>query len=112
MRKKLDGGTLIVQQTRARILRSSQLPRTPAGVELAVQCKPRLVEARKVVSGLNAQGHAARTAICLRDGGHTLDAYLSDPADRGPTLAELGDWLAAEGCDDALNLDGGPSTAA
>ena len=112
VRKKLDGGTLIVQQARARILRSSQLPRTPAGVELAVQCKPRLVEARKVVSGLNAQGHAARTAICLRDGGHTLDAYLSDPADRGPTLAELGDWLAAEGCDDALNLDGGPSTAA
>jgi len=35
-----------------------------------------------------------------------------DPADRGPTLAELGDWLAAEGCVDALNLDGGPSTAA
>ena len=27
-------------------------------------------------------------------------------------IAELGDWLAAEGCSDALNLDGGPSTAA
>jgi hypothetical protein len=112
VRKKLDGGTLIVQQARARILRSSQLPRTPADVELAVQCKPRLVEGAKVVAGLNAQGHAARTAMCIRDAGHTLDAYVSDPADRGPTLAELGDWLAAEGCSDALNLDGGPSTAA
>jgi len=112
VRKKLDGGTLLVQQARARILRSSQLPRTPAGVELAVQCKPLLVEAGKAVAGLNAQGHAARTAMCIRDAGRTLDAYLSDPADRGPTLAELGDWLAAEGCGDALNLDGGPSTAA
>jgi exopolysaccharide biosynthesis protein len=37
---------------------------------------------------------------------------LSEPHDRGPTLAELGDWLAAEGCSEALNLDGGPSTAA
>jgi Phosphodiester glycosidase len=112
VRKKLDGGTLIVQQARARILASSQLPATPADVEWAVQCKPRLVQAGKVVANLSAQGHTARTAVCIRDGGHTLDAYLSDPADRGPTLAELGDWLAAEGCVDALNLDGGPSTAA
>ena len=112
VRRKLDGGTLIVQQARARILRSFQLPRTPAGVELAVQCKPRLVDGGKVVAGLNALGHAARTAICIRDAGGTLDAYVSDPATRGPTLADLGDWLAAEGCDDALNLDGGPSTAA
>jgi hypothetical protein len=81
-------------------------------VELAVQCRPRLVESGKVVAGLKTEGRAARTAVCIRDGGSTLDAYLTDPAERGPTLAELGAWLAADGCSDALNLDGGPSTAA
>ncbi|HKU38177.1 MAG TPA: phosphodiester glycosidase family protein, partial [Polyangiales bacterium] len=112
VRPKLDGATLLVSEARARIVRSAQLPRTPAGVELAVQCKPRLVEAGKLVSGLKPEGRAARTALCVRDAGRTLDAYLTDPAERGPTLAELGSWLAADGCSDALNLDGGPSTAA
>jgi uncharacterized protein YigE (DUF2233 family) len=112
LRPKLDGGVLIVQQSRARIARAAGLSTKPQGVELAVQCRPRLVESGKVVSDLNSQGRAARTAVCIRDGGHTLDAYLSEPRDRGPTLSELGQWLAAEGCSDALNLDGGPSTAA
>lgn len=112
LRKKLDGGVLIVQQGRARIERSAGLPTRPQGIDVAVQCRPRLVESGKVVPELNTEGHAARTAVCIRDNGKTLDAYLSDPRDRGPTLDELGRWLAAEGCSDALNLDGGPSTAA
>jgi len=112
LRTKLDGGVLIVQQARARIARSAGLSAKPQGIELAVQCRPRLVESGKVVPDLNTQGRAARTAVCVRDGGRTLDAYLSEPRDRSPTLAELGQWLAAEGCTDALNLDGGPSTAA
>jgi uncharacterized protein YigE (DUF2233 family) len=112
MRTKLDGGVLIVQQARARIARSSSLATKPNGVELAVQCKPRLVESGHVIAGLKTEGRAARTAVCIRDEGRTLDAYLSEPGDRGPTLAELGTWLAAQGCNDALNLDGGPSTAA
>jgi uncharacterized protein YigE (DUF2233 family) len=112
LRKKLDGGVLIVQQSRARVARAAGLSTKPQGIDIAVQCRPRLVEAGKVVSGLNPQGRAARTAVCVRDGGRTLDTYVSEPHDRGPTLAELGDWLAAEGCSDALNLDGGPSTAA
>lgn len=112
LRKKLDGGVLIVQQARARIARASGLSVKTQGVELAVQCRPRLVEAGKVVPNLSTQGHAARTAVCTRDAGRTLDAYLSEPGDRGLTLAELGEWLAAQGCTDALNLDGGPSTAA
>lgn len=112
LRKKLDGGVLIVQQGRARIARSAGLAVKTQGVELAVQCRPRLVESSKVVPELNSSGRALRTAVCIRDGGRTLDAYLSEPRDRGPTLAELGQWLATEGCTDALNLDGGPSTAA
>jgi Phosphodiester glycosidase len=111
LRKQLEG-VLIVQQARARIARVAGLAPKPQGVELAVQCRPRLVEAGKVIPGLSTEGRAARTAVCIRDAGHTLDAYLSEPRDRGPTLDELGEWLAAEGCSDALNLDGGPSTAA
>ncbi len=36
------------------------------------------------------------------------------PADEGegPTLLELATQLQASGCEEALNLDGGPSTAA
>lgn len=112
LRKKLDGGVLIVQQGRARIARAAGLALKTQGIELAVQCRPRLVESGKVIPELNTQGRAARTAVCVRDEGRTLDAYLSEPRDRAPTLAELGDWLVAEGCSEALNLDGGPSTAA
>lgn len=112
LRSKLDGGVLLVQNSRARIVRSREIDPKPAGVELAVQCKPRLVEAGTVVPRLEAERHSARTAVCTRDDGATLDVYLSDPRDRGPTLAALARWLAAEGCSDALNLDGGPSTAA
>jgi hypothetical protein len=112
LRKKLDGGVLMIQQGRARIARAAGLSVKAQGVELAVQCRPRLVESNQVVPKLNAEGRAVRTAVCVRDGGQTLDAYLSEPRDRGPTLAELGTWLAAQGCTDALNLDGGPSTAA
>lgn len=112
LRKKLDGGVLMVQRGKARIERAAGLSTKTQGVELAVQCRPRLVEANQVVPQLNTEGRAARTAVCIRDGGLTLDAYLSEPRGRSPTLAELGIWLAAEGCTDALNLDGGPSTAA
>jgi uncharacterized protein YigE (DUF2233 family) len=112
LRQKLDGGVLIVQEGRARIARSAGLALKTQGIEVAVQCRPRLVESAKVVPELNTEGRAARTAVCVRDAGRTLDAYLSEPLDRGPTLAELGQWLVAEGCSEALNLDGGPSTAA
>jgi hypothetical protein len=112
LRKKLDGGVLIVQQGRARIARAAGLALKTQDVEVAVQCRPRLVESGKVIPELNGEGRAPRTAVCIRDAGHTLDAYLSEPRDRGPTLAELGQWLVTEGCSEALNLDGGPSTAA
>ena len=112
LRKKLDGGVLLVRDARAQIVKSSALDPKPAGIELAVQCKPRLVEAGKVVPQLHTTGTSTRTAVCTRDAGATLDVFLSDPRELGPTLAELGHWLAAQGCSDALNLDGGPSTAA
>jgi uncharacterized protein YigE (DUF2233 family) len=86
--------------------------REPHALDLAVQCRPRLLQAGKVVPDLNAHSRAPRTAVCVREAGHTLDVYVSEPADLGPSLYELGAWLAADGCEHALNLDGGPSTAA
>jgi hypothetical protein len=55
---------------------------------------------------------APRTAICLRSSGRSieLDTASGDGDDPGPTLRELASELADLGCEEALNLDGGPST--
>jgi hypothetical protein len=64
-----------------------------------------------VIPKLESARLAARTALCLRDEGSVLDAYLTHD-DTRTTLSELGTFLVQEGCQFALNLDGGPSTAA
>jgi hypothetical protein len=107
----LGGGVLVVQRGRGR-LEAAGAARSFDGAELALQCNPRLIVAGERMAGLNDRARAARTALCLRDGGATLDAYLTDPRSAQPTLRELADQLLARGCRDALNLDGGPSTAA
>lgn len=64
---------------------------------------------------LRDDGRAAeRTALCLRDGGRVLKVIVArgDSAGRGPTLSRFSDMLASRGCEEALNLDGGPSTGA
>jgi hypothetical protein len=111
LRTALDGGVLLMAAGRARIVPSRSFHESLA-VDLAVQCKPRLVESNKVIPDLKASGHAPRTAVCVREQGNTLDVYVSEPDDLGPTLQELAVFLAADGCEHALNLDGGPSTAA
>jgi hypothetical protein len=111
LKEGLDGGVLLVNDGRASIVASRRF-REPRSMDLAVQCRPRLLQAGKVVPDLNARYHAARTAVCVRESGRTLDVYVSDPADLGPSLYELGAWLSTQGCEHALNLDGGPSTAA
>jgi hypothetical protein len=111
LRAALDGGVWMIGGGRAGIAASKGF-RQPSGIDFAVQCRPRLVQTGQIVPDLNARLHAARTAICLRDAGRALDVYLTDPLTQGPTLSELGSWLVAQGCEHALNLDGGPSTAA
>jgi uncharacterized protein YigE (DUF2233 family) len=80
-------------------------------VDFAIQCRPRLVAASHA-NVVRSDGHrAARTAICLRGAGQTIEfvraASVDD--DGGPTLFELAEELANDGCEEALNLDGGPS---
>ncbi|MET0385588.1 MAG: phosphodiester glycosidase family protein [Polyangiales bacterium] len=114
LRHALDGGVLALHEGKARITasRGYRGPRGSQPVTLALQCRPRLLVDGALVNKLDTRGHAARTAVCVRDAGATLDVYATDPRTLGPTLAELGQFLLAQGCEQALNLDGGPSTAA
>jgi uncharacterized protein YigE (DUF2233 family) len=114
-------GLLFVRAHTADMLAATDpLPLEPS-LDLAVQCGPRLVERDRTVGITRDNGaRFARTAACVRDGGRTLDFVLSwlasDPM-RGPGLLAFARLLAqpspvgdAQGCERALNLDGGPST--
>lgn len=113
----LGGGVVAITRGVARLLDGETLvPRALAGASFAVQCRPRLVLAR-TPNVHSDDGHRAdRTALCLRDGGRTLDVIVArtdDPlGSAGPTLYAFSRELVARGCENALNLDGGPSTGA
>jgi uncharacterized protein YigE (DUF2233 family) len=111
LRAALDGGVFTLRAGKASVA-ASRGYKTPEHADVAIQCKPRLVEARALVPNLNAHKRAARTGVCVRDGGDTLDLYLTEPDDLGASLYDFGRFLVEQGCEDALNLDGGPSTAA
>lgn len=112
-------GVLELSSGVARVVPSAGYAR---GASLAVQCGPRLVEPGRVVGIRRDDGERfARTAACVRDQGRTLDLVatwgLTSPL-RGPGLLRFAQRLAGpspvgdpEGCEAALNLDGGPSTA-
>lgn len=70
----------------------------------AVQAGPRLVIGGAVVK-LKPQA-AERTAVCVRDD-QKVDLVVTR---RATTLDSFARFLATEGCIDALNLDGGPSS--
>lgn len=86
----------------------------PRRVEFAIQCSPQLVVQGRSAIERVGENTASRTALCLRDGGRGLDVYVArvDPSRgrAGPTLHTFALELVAEGCEEALNLDGGPST--
>jgi|GEM_PF-6272106 len=111
LREGLTGGVLTLHDGRAKISASRGYS-VPKNADLALQCRPRLIVDRGVATGLNKSALAQRTAACVRPGGTTLDLYLTEPEEQGATLDALARWLIREGCDNALNLDGGPSTAA
>ncbi|HEY8429463.1 MAG TPA: phosphodiester glycosidase family protein [Sandaracinaceae bacterium] len=111
---RIGGGIVALARARA-VQLDAELPFTlPEGTEFAIQCRPRLVVGGRVNIRRPSPQTAARTALCLRDGGASLDVYVAraDPSRgrSGPTLWTLAHHLLEEGCEDALNLDGGPST--
>jgi len=101
-------GAFVVEGGRARIVRGAEI-RDPGADALVVQGLPRLV-IHGDVPKLKAQ-RAARTAVCTESGRVVLVVTTS----RVDTT-EFARFLAAPaaagglGCEDALNLDGGPST--
>lgn len=118
-------GVLTVRNHLAGIFASSTLDArsfTASRNTFALQCGPRIIE-RDGSVGIHRDDRqrAARTAVCVRDHGRTLDVVIvwspSEPV-RGPGLLHLAQWLSGAenpfgdgGCESALNLDGGPSTA-
>jgi len=105
-------GTVLVLSGGLASIHPSRGYQKPTGIDLAVQCSPRLLSARSVIPKLKEQGRAARTGACVRDDGKTLELYLTEPRDLGPSLSDFAHFLLAQGCEHALNLDGGPSTSA
>jgi hypothetical protein len=64
-------------------------------------------------SGIQPDSAVPRTAACIREDG-ALTLFVAQPATAtacGPDLATLGGLLRGRGCVDALNLDGGGSSA-
>jgi uncharacterized protein YigE (DUF2233 family) len=108
----LGGGVLAVSGDRAALFAAEGYAPAP-GVSFAIQAKPRLVVAG-ATSKMKDERAAERTALCLREEGRTLEVVVArgDTPGAGPRLSELADMLQSRGCQDALNLDGGPSTGA
>ena len=111
--KKLSGGVLTVAGDRKKAeLFETESFDPPEGLKFAVQCRPRLVVRREANVKSDDGKRSERTALCLRDGGKTIEALVVKGGEGGPSLFALGKWLATHGCEEALNLDGGPSTGA
>lgn len=107
----MSGGVLWIRSGVAHLTASEEYNET--AVDFAVQCRPRLVVAALRNIRSDDGKRAARTALCLRRGGAELEVvltYTDRDAHDGPTLFELATTLQAEGCEEALALDGGPST--
>jgi len=112
---KLSGGVLGVDGARGWLAETESFE-APSKLEFAIQCRPRLVVNGKVNIRTDDGKRAERTAICLREHGSVIDFFIvrSEPTAPmlGPSLHALAQHLAEFGCEDALNLDGGPSTGA
>jgi len=110
---RIGGGIVAAKEGVAR-LHDAQAPPSASDAEFAMQCRPRLVVDGTVNIRSDDGNRADRTALCLREGGRTLEVVVArtdDAAGRdGPTLFRFARSLARLGCEQALNLDGGPST--
>jgi uncharacterized protein YigE (DUF2233 family) len=113
----LGGGVLVIDDGVGRLYDAEADDlEIPADVDFAQQCMPRIVVDGELNIRRNDGRRADRTALCLRDEGRTLDVYVARGGQidghGGPTLWTFGEVLVEEGCESALNLDGGSSTGA
>lgn len=112
--RTLSGGVLVIDAGKGALFESESYVAPLSPPRFAIQCRPRLVVGHKRNIGRDDGKRAARTALCLRDHGQTLDVVVARSGaaegEDGPTLSALAEALTKDGCEDALNLDGGPST--
>lgn len=108
LRPALSGGVLWIRDGVAHL--SATEDYRESVVDFAIQCRPRLVVGSHVNIRSDDGRRAERTAICLQDGGKTVEVLIAENAGTGPTLFQLAQELQSSGCEEALNLDGGPST--
>ena len=108
----MSGGVLTIDEHNHAELHETEAFDDTRTFPFAVQCRPRLV----VHGAVNIKGddgkRSERAALCLRENGAVIDAVIAvnradDPS--GPSLLALAEHMKWLGCDDALNLDGGPS---
>jgi hypothetical protein len=80
--------------------------------DLQVRPRPEGCASAIVRFRVNADGRRApRTAICIKERGLEMEVVVAGLEGRPePTLRELAEELAQDGCEEALNLDGGPSS--
>jgi uncharacterized protein YigE (DUF2233 family) len=105
----MSGGVLSVSGGRARLTATEEYKNEP--VSFAIQCRPRLVVQSRVNIRSDDGRRAPRTAICIKERGLEMDVVVAGLEGRPePTLRELAEELAQDGCEEALNLDGGPSS--
>jgi uncharacterized protein YigE (DUF2233 family) len=112
LRPSLTGGVLLVDHDRATQVASEDFtnPMHPAG--FGIQCRPRLVVRSHVNVRSDDGKRAERTALCISDQGRSLEvAIVRGPTiGDGPSLLDLARYLQSTGCEEALALDGGPSS--
>jgi uncharacterized protein YigE (DUF2233 family) len=108
---KLLSGVFVVTKGRPRIVRSKQFTAAAADME-ALQAGPFLVEEGKPVAGLNTARAARRTIVATDGAGRWALVNLSAVtlAEAGAILGTAKAW-AGFSMKQALNLDGGSSTA-
>jgi hypothetical protein len=106
---QMSGGVLTIAHGTARLVASEDYAGEPA--EFAIQCRPRLVVQSRVNIRSDDGRHAARTALCIKNEGRDIEVVVAGLEERAePTLLELAVELRDDGCEEALNLDGGPSS--
>ena len=109
--RSLSGGVLAVDNGVGRLYETESWRRASAHHAWAVQCRPRLVVGGVVNIRSDDGQRAERTTLCLRKAGHEVVAGLMTSERGGPSLLAAAEVLLQAGCDEALNIDGGPSSA-
>lgn len=107
--RPMSGGVLSIDDGKG-TLTSTESYNSDEHHAFAIQCKPRLVVGGAVNIRSDDGKRAERTAMCLRREGKEIVFATIVNAQGGPSLFATAHYLRTAGCDDALNLDGGPST--